>query len=88
MTRAVHKVGTSVRLDTTIVDFEDLRWKRGDLSFLFALDDTGRGTCVVLDNDMKKFAYLTRDDFSTVLKSLGACSLNLIPLKLICSEIS
>jgi hypothetical protein len=53
-------------VDTTIVDFEDLRWKRGDLSFLFRLDDTGRGTCTVLDNEAKKFAHLTREDFSSV----------------------
>ncbi|KAL1117310.1 hypothetical protein AAG570_004636 [Ranatra chinensis] len=31
----IHKRGSSIRLDTTLVDFSDMRWERGDVSFLF-----------------------------------------------------
>ncbi|CAG2057665.1 unnamed protein product, partial [Timema podura] len=31
----IHKRGSSIRLDTTLVDFNDMHWERGDISFLF-----------------------------------------------------
>ncbi|KAF2366596.1 Ankyrin repeat-containing domain [Trinorchestia longiramus] len=31
----LHKKGASLRLDTTLVDFNNMRWERGDISFLF-----------------------------------------------------
>lgn len=34
----IHKSGCSIRLDTTLVDFSDMRWERGDISFIFRGD--------------------------------------------------
>lgn len=27
----IHKSGASIRMDTTLVDFNDMRWERGDI---------------------------------------------------------
>lgn len=34
----IYKSGSSIRLDTTLVDFSDMRWERGDISFIFRGD--------------------------------------------------
>lgn len=34
----IYKSGSSIRVDTTIVDFSEMRWERGDLSILFKGD--------------------------------------------------
>lgn len=34
----IHKSGCKIRLDTTLVDFSDMRWERGDISFIFRGD--------------------------------------------------
>ena len=34
----IHKAGSSIRLDTTLVDFTEMRWERGDISFIFRGD--------------------------------------------------
>lgn len=34
----IHKSGSCIRLDTTLVDFSDMRWERGDISFIFRGD--------------------------------------------------
>lgn len=34
----IHKCGSFIRLDTTLLDFTDMRWERGDLSFIFRGD--------------------------------------------------
>lgn len=31
----IYKKGANIRLDTTLVDFNDMKWERGDVSFLF-----------------------------------------------------
>jgi hypothetical protein len=36
----IYKKGCSIRLDTTLVDFSDMRWERGDISFIFRGDRT------------------------------------------------
>jgi hypothetical protein len=38
----IYKKGANIRLDTTLVDFNDMKWERGDVSFLF----TGKGSPV------------------------------------------
>ncbi|XP_063229928.1 ankyrin repeat domain-containing protein 13C [Bacillus rossius redtenbacheri] len=46
----IHKRGSSIRLDTTLVDFNDMRWERGDISFLFMGDRKPNQSLIVLDN--------------------------------------
>lgn len=46
----IHKKGSSIRLDTTIVDFNDMRWDRGDVSFLFIGHVKPSEALTVLDN--------------------------------------
>lgn len=46
----IYKRGSSIRLDTTLVDFNDMRWERGDISFLFNGDGKPSESLVVLDN--------------------------------------
>uniref|UniRef100_A0A8D8Y6Q3 Ankyrin repeat domain-containing protein 13C n=1 Tax=Cacopsylla melanoneura TaxID=428564 RepID=A0A8D8Y6Q3_9HEMI len=46
----IYKKGSSIRLDTTLVDFNDMRWERGDISFLFNGDGNPSESLVVLDN--------------------------------------
>lgn len=47
----IHKCGSSIRLDTTLVDFSDMRWERGDISFIFRGDNNPRESLTVLDNE-------------------------------------
>lgn len=49
----IHKCGSSIRLDTTLVDFSDMRWERGDISFIFRGDSATRESLTVLDNEFQ-----------------------------------
>ncbi|XP_054275927.1 ankyrin repeat domain-containing protein 13C-A-like isoform X2 [Macrosteles quadrilineatus] len=46
----IHKRGSSIRLDTTLVDFNDMRWERGDITFLLNGDAKPSQSLAVLDN--------------------------------------
>ena len=48
------------RVDTSLVDFNNMHWVRGDISFLFNGGlEPGKGL-VVLDNKKKVFQRVTR----------------------------
>ncbi|XP_022087311.1 ankyrin repeat domain-containing protein 13C-like isoform X2 [Acanthaster planci] len=49
------KRGTRVRMDTTLVDFNDMQWQRGNNTFLFNGDAKPDNSLVILDNDNKLF---------------------------------
>lgn len=50
----IYKRGTSLRLDTTLVDFNDRTWERGDISFIFASDpDRSKDQLLILDHEAK-----------------------------------
>ncbi|XP_059488766.1 ankyrin repeat domain-containing protein 13C-B [Neocloeon triangulifer] len=51
----IHKRGSSMRLDTTLVDFNDMKWERGDISFIFNGDRKPSQSLTVLDNKDKLF---------------------------------
>ncbi|XP_012147830.1 ankyrin repeat domain-containing protein 13C isoform X2 [Megachile rotundata] len=51
----IHKSGASIRMDTTLVDFNDMRWERGDISFIFNGDQKPSKSLTVLDNKAKLF---------------------------------
>ncbi|KOC71171.1 Ankyrin repeat domain-containing protein 13C [Habropoda laboriosa] len=51
----IHKSGASIRMDTTLVDFNDMRWERGDISFIFHVDQKPSKSLAVLDNKVKRY---------------------------------
>lgn len=51
----IYKSGSSIRLDTTLVDFSDMRWERGDISFIFRGDKCPQESLTVLDNNYQIF---------------------------------
>ena len=53
----IYKKGASIRLDTTLVDFNDMKWERGDVSFLF----TGSGSPVQSRNRSSKRHSINED---------------------------
>ncbi|XP_014261747.1 ankyrin repeat domain-containing protein 13C isoform X2 [Cimex lectularius] len=46
----IHKKGSCIRLDSTLVDFNDMRWERGDVSFLFIGHVKPSEALTILDN--------------------------------------
>lgn len=51
----IHKKGSNIRLDTTLVDFNDMKWERGDITFLFTGNDKPSKSLTVLDNNLKVY---------------------------------
>lgn len=58
----IHKCGSSLRLDTTLVDFNDMRWERGDTSFIFRGDQAINHSITVLDNEYQCYKHLHYED--------------------------
>lgn len=51
----IYKLGSSIRLDSTLIDFNDMHWQRGDISFIFRGDKENDESIVVMDNESKVF---------------------------------
>ncbi|KAI8610750.1 GPCR-chaperone-domain-containing protein [Chytriomyces sp. MP71] len=59
----IHKKGTSVRIDTTLVGFENLSWIRGDISLIFT--ETKEGPKLVLcDHQRRVVQQIYPHDFT------------------------
>ena len=43
------------RLDSTLVDFNDMRWERGDVTFIFDGEAQPHDALTVLDNKLKVY---------------------------------
>jgi len=65
----IHKSGASIRMDTTLVDFNDMRWERGDISFIFNGDQKPSHSLTVLDNKAKLFQRV-RYEVNNLFKSI------------------
>lgn len=48
----IYKLGSNFRVDTTLVGFDNMKWSRGDLSFVFKGEEEG-GVIYVLDHENK-----------------------------------
>jgi len=48
----IYKLGSNFRVDTTLVGFDNMKWSRGNLSFVFKGEEDG-GVIYVLDHDNK-----------------------------------
>lgn len=46
------------RMDSTLVDFKDMRWERGNLSFLFDGHKLGTQSLLVMDHDAKVYQWI------------------------------
>uniref|UniRef100_A0A3Q2Y7R7 Ankyrin repeat domain 13C n=1 Tax=Hippocampus comes TaxID=109280 RepID=A0A3Q2Y7R7_HIPCM len=51
----IYKQGLNIRLDTTLIDFSDMKCQRGDLSFIFNGNAIPSESFVVLDNEQKVY---------------------------------
>lgn len=51
----IYKSGSGIRLDTTLVDFTDMKWERGDISFIFQGEKPPSESLTVLDNKVKVY---------------------------------
>lgn len=58
----IHKCGSSIRLDTTLVDFSDMRWERGDISFIFRGDNEQHESLTVLDNTYQIYQRVRHEE--------------------------
>lgn len=47
----IYKCGCQIRFDTTLVDFSEMKWERGDISFLFRGDKPPKESLTVLDRE-------------------------------------
>jgi len=64
----IHKKGSSMRLDTTLVDFSDMRWERGDLTFLFNGRAKPTNSLVVMDNQLKVYQMIRYEETEAELE--------------------
>lgn len=58
----IYKKGANIRLDTTLVDFSDMRWERGDISFIFNGNAPPNQTLTVLDNVSKVYQLVKYEE--------------------------
>ncbi|KAL3994333.1 GPCR-chaperone family protein [Acanthocheilonema viteae] len=64
----IYKCGTNLRLDTTLVDFTDRTWERGNISFIFASDsDRAKNQLLILDHEAKVFQRIRHEESQTEL---------------------
>ncbi|XP_031564621.1 ankyrin repeat domain-containing protein 13C-B-like [Actinia tenebrosa] len=56
----IYKKGCSIRMDSTLVDFTDMKWQRGDCPFFFF--SPGKNSFAVLDNERKVFQRLRTEE--------------------------
>lgn len=54
----LRKMGSNIRLDTTLVDFDDRRWVRGDLSIFFFGEKPTSHSLAIVDNNMGVFQWI------------------------------
>ncbi|XP_072505929.1 ankyrin repeat domain-containing protein 13C isoform X2 [Notamacropus eugenii] len=58
----IYKQGINIRLDTTLIDFTDMKCQRGDLSFIFSGDAAPSESFVVLDNEQRVYQRIHHEE--------------------------
>uniref|UniRef100_A0A6Q2YFJ7 Ankyrin repeat domain-containing protein n=1 Tax=Esox lucius TaxID=8010 RepID=A0A6Q2YFJ7_ESOLU len=58
----IYKQGINIRLDTTLIDFTDMKCQRGDLSFIFNGDAPPAKSFYVLDNEQKVYQRIHHEE--------------------------
>ncbi|CAD6190260.1 unnamed protein product [Caenorhabditis auriculariae] len=51
----IYKKGTKLRMDTTLADFGERNWERGDITFLYDADGPRGNQFIIMDNKTKVF---------------------------------
>jgi ankyrin repeat domain-containing protein 13 len=59
----IYKSGSRIRLDSTLIDFNDMHWQRGDISFIFRGDSETMITA--MDNESKCFQIVRTQETET-----------------------
>jgi hypothetical protein len=57
----IYKRGATVRLDSTLVDFNDMRWERGDISFIYDGDAEANSALTIVDNVNRAYQRVRRE---------------------------
>lgn len=78
----IHKKGAAIRLDTTLVDFNDMRWERGDISFLFSGSSKPSHSLTVLDNKLKVYQNIRHEVSKNIYSYLFIFTFTFFPLSL------
>lgn len=72
----ISKKGACIRLDTTLVDFTEMRWERGDITFLYKGDaKTPEESLFVLDNKLRVYQKVRSSFLNSFFLFLMACFL-------------
>lgn len=58
----IHKSGSKIRLDTTLVDFSEMKWERGDITFIFQGDKPPGESLTVIDNKSQVYQKVRYED--------------------------
>ncbi|KAI0234746.1 Ankyrin repeat domain-containing protein 13C-A [Lamellibrachia satsuma] len=64
----IHKRGCCLRMDTTLMDFSDMKWERGDITFLFNGNSKPSHSLTVLDNKMKVYHRIRNQETETEIE--------------------
>lgn len=64
----IYKSGSGIRLDTTLVDFTDMKWERGDISFIFQGEKPPSESLTVLDNKAKVYQRVRYEETETEIE--------------------
>ncbi|GBP46360.1 Ankyrin repeat domain-containing protein 13C [Eumeta japonica] len=64
----IYKSGGCIRLDTTLVDFTDMKWERGDISFIFQGEKPPGESLTVLDNKTKVYQRVRYEETETEIE--------------------
>lgn len=84
----IYKSGANIRLDTTLVDFSDMRWERGDISFIFNGDAKPNESLTVLDNIMKVYQKVRYEVIIFIMKFLRYLMCQYFEFRLVGAEAS
>lgn len=80
----IHKKGSKIRVDTTLVDFTDMHWERGDISIVFNGETDRQHSLFILDNKQKVYQQVRYQVcicfffYSLLISSLSSYLSNLI----------
>lgn len=60
------KKGCNLRVDTTLKGFENLKWLRGEISFIYQAENGEYGSLYVLDHEQKKYEKLGEEPIEKI----------------------
>lgn len=58
----IQKHGSSIRFDSTLVDFNDMKWERGDITFLFNGSAPPEEALIIMDNVARVYQRIRHEE--------------------------